>query len=410
MKRKIVDEGMNLDEFKGKQEFDKSLYQTAIINAEKKIQSNLDFLKDKFPQSSTNSNKYELNSNRANPGDNEPIEPGSNYGWTSSFWTGMLWLLHETSKDEQYLEYLDAQTKSFQDRIKAKEDVDTHDLGFLYSLTCVADYKIRGNEKSKEAALLAADHLMTRYVESAEIIQAWGDMNDPNQRGRMIIDCLMNIPLLYWSTEVTGDDKYAQAAYNHANKAAEYIVREDGTTYHTYFFDVETGEPRYGKTFQGYSDDSCWARGQAWGIYGFALSYAYTKDPEFLKLAQVVANYFLNRSPEDLVVYWDLIFNDGSGEPRDSSATAIAVCGLYELVKYIDDEEAKEYYTNAANLLLKALIENYSTSPEDDNDGLILHGVYSKPGNFGVDESNLWGDYFYLEALIRTTSNWNMYW
>lgn len=410
MKKQIRNEGMQIDAFKLKQDFDKEVYKKALNRANQKLKSNLALWGDKFPDSSTINNKYSLNIHGANPGSPISEEPGRNIGWTTGFWTGILFLLYENLGDDSYLNYLDNQIRTFIERAETKEDCKTHDIGFLYSLSCIADYKLRGNEESKEAALLAADILMERYVERANILQAWGDMNDPNQRGRMIIDCLMNLPLLYWASQVTGNQTYHDAAYKHAKNAANYIVREDGTTYHTFFFDTENGSPRFGKTFQGYSDDSCWARGEAWGIYGFTLSYLYTKDPDFLDLAKTLANYFLNRSPKDLVAYWDLIFNEENNEEKDSSATAIAVCGLFELTKHLTDEEEKRYFTNAGHLLLQALYENYSTKPEDNNDGLILHGVYSKPGNFGVDESNLWGDYFYLEALIRATTSWNLYW
>ena len=406
----VVNEGMKMEVFKNEPNFDKDVFQQAIKDAVSKVNSNLNIFTDKFPDSATIDNVYPLNTHTASPGD-EPIkEAGSNVGWTTSFWTGMLWLSYELTDDERYLRTLENHIQNFKERTEKEIDINTHDLGFLYSLSCVAAYKVTGNEAAKSAALTAADLMMRRYVEAAGIFQAWGDMNNPEERGRMIIDCLMNLPLLYWASEVTGKDIYKDCAYRHAQNALKYIVREDGTTYHTYFFDTETGAPKFGRTAQGYSDDSCWARGQAWGIYGFALSYIYTKDEKFLEMSKTLANYFLNRSPEDLVVYWDLIFQDGSGEERDSSSSAIAVCGLLELAKHLPESEEKQYYLNAANMILKSLYENYSTRNDEKSNALILHGVYGKPFNFGVDEGNLWGDYFYFEALARVTKNWNLYW
>ena len=359
MNRQIINEGMKTDAFKEKQIFNTVLYKTALDNASKKINYNLSIYGDKFPDSSSINNKYPLNVHTANPGDEPVEEKGRNLGWTTGFWTGMLWLMYETTSEHHYLEYLDSHIDTFLKRVEEDEDCKTHDLGFLYSLSCVAACKLRGDEKAKKASLLAADLLMESYVNKAGIFQAWGDMKDPTQSGRMIIDCLMNLSLLYWASEVTGNEKYSSYAYLHAKNALAYIVREDGTTFHTFFFDVNTGEPRFGKTFQGYSDDSCWARGEAWGIYGFTLSYLYTKDIEFLDMSKTLANYFLNRTPKDLVAYWDLIFDAESKQEKDSSAAAIVVCGLLEMVKHLSDEKEKEYYFNAANLLLSSLVTNF---------------------------------------------------
>ena len=152
---------------------------------------------------------------------------------------------------------------------------------------------------------------MERYFEKAGIIQAWGKLDRPSQRGRMIIDCRMNLPLLYWATEETRKPEYRRAAISHAQQSARYLIREDSSTYHTYYMDVESGEPRFGQTSQGYADHSCWSRGQAWAIYGMPLSYAYTKEETRAHDAERVTNYYLNRSPEDYVCYWDLIFTEG---------------------------------------------------------------------------------------------------
>ncbi len=334
-----------------------------------------------------------------------------NEDWTGSFWTGMVWLAYEVTGDERYRAAAESQLPSYQRRVEERIAIDTHDLGFLYSLSAVAAYRITGNEEAKRFALLAADLLAQRYFPEAEIIQAWGDLGDPEQRGRMIIDCLMNLPLLYWASEVTGDNRYASMARRHAQQSANYLVRADDTTYHTYYMDPRTGDPRYGNTHQGYADDSCWARGQAWGIYGFMLSYAYTEDEKFIRTAKRLADYFLTRLPEDGIVYWDLIFMDGDEQERDSSAAAIAVCGLLELAKRLPDADPdKARYANAAAAMLTALTDRYATKGHPDADGLLLHGVYNKPRGWGIDESTIWGDYFYFEALVRLRMDWRMYW
>jgi unsaturated chondroitin disaccharide hydrolase len=385
----------NIQRYQQKPDLSRKEIKQAIEFVLKKIDENLEEFTYKFPAPASKNNVYEAIEN--------------NY-WTTSFWTGMLWLAYEVTGDEKYRKVAEIQLQSFKKRIEEKIETDTHDLGFLYTLSCVAAYRITGSEEAKATALKAADELMTRYFEKAGIIQAWGNLEDPNQRGRMIIDCCMNLPLLYWASEVTGDKKYHNAAYSHVKQAEKYIVREDASTFHTFYMDVETGAPRFGKTAQGYSDDSCWARGQAWGIYGFPLSYIYTGDSELLDKTYRVANYFINRLPEDEVCYWDLVFTEGN-EEKDSSAAAIAVCGLMELTKHMPlSNENKTIYENAAMKILKSLIENYTTKETPESNGILLHSVYAKPDAKGIDECSIWGDYYYFEALVRASKDWKLYW
>jgi len=352
----------------------------------KKIDENLETFTYKFPSSASRGNVYDA---------------VDNTDWTACFWTGMLWLAYQNTKDEKYRKVAEIQLKSYQNRIEQRIATETHDLGFLYTLSCVFSYKLTGNVEAKRVALLAADVLMERYFEKAGIIQAWGSLDDPTQRGRMIIDCCMNLPLLYWASEQTGDPKYFNAARSHVRQAEKYIVRADASTFHTFYMDPETGAPRFGKTAQGFSDASCWARGQAWAIYGFPLSYAYTKDAELLDMTKKVANYYLNRLPEDEVCYWDLVFTSGD-EERDSSSVPIVACGLLELIKYLPESDPdRAIYEKASQKMLLSLSENYTTKDCPESNGILLHAVYAKPQGSGIDECNIWGDYYYFEALTR---------
>ncbi|MGV8978380.1 MAG: glycoside hydrolase family 88 protein [Cellulomonas sp.] len=336
---------------------------------------------------------------------------GANRGWTTSFWPGMLWLGWELTEDEQFRGAATANIASFAERAEKEIDLDTHDLGFLYTLACVAPWRLVSDERGRSAALLAADHLMTRFLEPAGIVQAWGGLDDVTQSGRTIIDSLMNMPLLYWASEQTGEDRYASAARRHTAQLRDHIIRPGGTTFHTFYWDPVTGEPLRGSTQQGYTDDSCWARGQAWGIYGFALNYRYTKDESFLDAARTCADYFLDHLPADGVAYWDLDFTDGDEQPRDSSAAAIAVCGLIELATWLPDGEARAHYRERAAWIRDALTADYSTAGHPESNALLLHGVYDWPSSVGVDEGTLWGDYFYLEALARAVlPDWTLYW
>ncbi|MFN8469624.1 MAG: glycoside hydrolase family 88 protein [Caldilineaceae bacterium] len=175
----------------------------------------------------------------APPRGGQPL--GSNFDWTPGFWTGMLWLAYELTGDERYRQGAEQQLPSYIDRLDRKIYVNTHDLGFLYTLSCVAPWRLTGSATALEAALAAADLLMVRYLDTAGIIQSWGDLDDPQQRGRAIVDSLMNMPLLYWATEVSGDGRFAAAAARHATQLRDRMVRPDNTTYHTFFWDPATG-------------------------------------------------------------------------------------------------------------------------------------------------------------------------
>ena len=365
---------------------------SAVTAALRTIDANLAEFGDRYPGDTTIDDRYRLRPGAGGRPD------GANVGWTTSFWPGMLWLAHELTGDERYRQAAAAHVAGFAERIASGTDVDTHDLGFLYTLSCVVPWRSTGDRTARGAALAAADHLLTRVLEPAGIIQAWGDMRDPRQQGRTIIDSLMNTPLLFWASETSGDPRYAAAARRHTTQLRDHILRPDDTTFHTFYWDPRTGAPLRGETEQGNADESCWARGQAWGIYGFALNHRHTGDASFLEASRRCADYFLAHLPADGIAYWDLEFSDGSDEERDSSAAAIAASGLLELAAGLADGER---YRIAAERILRSLIAGYSTAGHPYANALLRHGVYDKPKGVGVDEGTLWGDYFYLEALTR---------
>ncbi|MCR4618589.1 MAG: glycoside hydrolase family 88 protein [Lachnospiraceae bacterium] len=350
--------------------------------------------------------------------------PTENVDWTTGFWTGEIWIAYEYVKDhpEKYgpevLESLEGAAKvqmdSFLYRIENEIEVDHHDMGFLYSPSCVAGYKLIGSEVGHRAAILAADRLLRRYHPVGEFLQAWGPMDQP-ENYRLIIDCLNNLPLLYWAADETGDSKYREVADKHIHTALSNLIREDYSTWHTFFFDPVTGAPDHGATCQGYRDGSAWARGQAWGVYGLATAYRYTHREEYIDLFDHVLEYFIDHLPEDLVPFWDFEFSDGSKEPRDSSSASIAVCGMLEMSRHVPADKAALYREIAAKIL-KSLCDNYAVKDTSISNGLVLHSTYSNhsPYNtcnhYGVDECNIWGDYFYMEALIRLSKDWQQYW
>ncbi len=371
--------------------------QDALADALATIDANLKIFATRFPEDTTVGGTYPVRTREGSP-------DGANIGWTTSFWPGMLWLAFDVTGDERYEEAARSFVPSFVSRLDDRVDLETHDLGFLYTLGCVAAWRVAGDQGARGAALRAADHLMTRFLEPVGIIQAWGDLRNPEQRGRTIIDSLMNTPLLHWASVETGDRRYADAAGRHAAQVRDRMVRAEGSTFHTFYWDPETGEPIRGATEQGHSDDSCWARGQAWGIYGFAINSRLSGDATMLDASRRCADYFLHHLPTDRVPYWDLALEHGAGEPRDSSAAAIAATGLMELAAGLDasEPELAATYRGEGLAILVALATDYATGGAVGGKPLIERGVYDAPKNVGVDEGNLWGDYFYLESLVRT--------
>ena len=345
---------------------------------------------------------------------NDIYPPCENDQWTCGFWPGEVWLAWERTGEDCFKNTALTLVDSFDHRIRNHIEVDHHDMGFLYSPSCVAAWKLVGSEKGRDAAILAADQLISRFHEKGEFIQAWGELGAKDNY-RYIIDCLLNVPLLYWATEVTGDEKYANIAHRHVATCLKNSIRPDGSTYHTFFMDPVTGGPSHGATCQGYKDDSCWARGQAWGVYGTAISYRYTKKPEYLDAFRRVLAYYLERLPEDLIPYWDMTFTSGTEEPRDSSSASIVACGLLEAAKYVGEEEAAAWRKLAAQML-KSLADHYAVQEGPDGIGIVRHGTYSKKSPYntctpeGVDECVSWGDYFYMEALTRFVKDWELYW
>ncbi len=357
--------------------------------------ANLGYLQGKFPYSAAENGVYPITEN---------VE------WTTGFWTGILWLVYEHTGDEAIKEAALKHVDLFLERVEKRIDVDHHDLGFLYTPSCVSCYKLTGNETAKKAALKAADVLMERFREKPGFFQAWGQLGKKEDH-RLIIDCMLNIPLLYWASDITGDPRYKDAATRHFITSCNHVIREDASAYHTFYFDPETGAPLHGATRQGYSDTSAWARGQAWGIYGIALNYRHTRMNEAFPLYRGMTNYFLDRLPADDVCYWDLIFSDGSGQPRDTSAAAIAVCGMDEMDRWLpEDDPDKILYRRAAHRILRSLIQDHANKAHQPGQAMLLHGVYSWHSGKGVDVGNIWGDYFYTEALTRFLKAWDPYW
>ena len=336
-----------------------------------------------------------------------------NTQWTAGFWPGSIWLAYEATGDKMLRHAAQIHVQSFLNRIENRIETDHHDMGFLYSPSCVAAWKLVGDEDGRRAALLAADQLLERFHEKGQFIQAWGPMGEPGNY-RYIIDCLLNLALLFWASEESGDPRYREKALAHAHTTLANSIRPDHSTYHTFYMDPATGAPVRGATTQGYRDESAWARGQAWAIAGMALCYRNEGQTAYLDVFENLLAYYLEHLPDDLVPYWDLIFTAGD-EPRDLSSAAIVACGLLEMAGLVGEKRAGEM-RELARQMLGSLWRNYAVTDPAVSNGFLLHGTYSKKTPFnscrgeGVDECVTWGDYYYFEGLTRLSRQWAPYW
>ena len=308
--------------------------------------------------------------------------------WTGGFWIGLLWHAYKFSGDEKYKDEAFKWVK----RLECRRNVKTFDLGFLFYLSFVLGYEITKDSDLRKIALEAVGTLSTLFNEKTGFI--YDDfMINGKKAGRTIIDVMMNLRLLWWAYEETGDKSYYDVAYMHSKRTIDEFIRDDYSTVHVIDFDLESGEIIRKITGQGYNNESCWSRGQAWAIYGFTLAYKYTKDELFLRTAENLARYFIRNLPDDYVPYWD--FDDPKKEVRDSSAAAIASSALLDLSALSGNKEFKD----VAISILSSFCDNYLSGKEED--GILKHGCFHKPARIGVDESLIWGDYYFIEALIK---------
>lgn len=354
-----------------------------------KLQRQIPRFQNAFPSACTTDMKYRIKGND---------------DWTNGFWTAMMWQAYQVTNNSQFKTQAEEQLASFKQRLADYFVLNHHDIGFLYSLSAYAGYEITGSADDKQMVIEAADVLLNRFQEKGHFIQAWGDLGDPKEY-RLIIDSLLNLPLLFEASRISGELKYAQIGQQHYQQVITHIIRPDYSTYHTFYFDPATGAPLKGATHQGYSDNSCWARGQAWILLGMPLYRKFFKETDEKELYQQLLAYYLEHLPVDGIPYWDLIFTEEDQQPKDSSAAAIVACGLIEA-------EQQGYLTNGRDMargIIYRLGESYLTT--NNQEGLLQHGVYAYAEGKGVDEANLWGDYFFMEALMRLKyHDWQTYW
>lgn len=317
--------------------------------------------------------------------------------WTNGFHHAMLLLMYDATGYEPYLKIAEGCQELLEPALLDPVKMN-HDVGFLWHITNGLHYKITGDAHSCQVALRAADRLMARFNCRGEFIQAW---NGEGKHGWAIIDCMMNIPLLYWAERVTGMERYGFVARAHADKTLKHHIREDGSSRHIVEYDVHTGEFVQERGGQGYGEGSAWTRGQGWAIYGFALSYRHTGEEKYLETAKRVARFFMDSLPDDGLVPCDF---RSPAEPKyyDDSAAMIAACGMIEIAGHCQGEEAQQWLDHAL-YLLKTNVAAFANW-DDDCDAVMMKGTVA----YHFEKKNVhlcYTDYYLAEALYRLTGH-----
>lgn len=370
-----------------------------LSEAVEKITQKMDWVSDKTKEKIPYTTKEGTYDDRSieNPSGN--IADGLSW-WTNGFWGGMMWLMHHETGLDKYKEIAQISEQKL-DQAFIDFDGLHHDVGFMWLPTSVANYKVTGNKQSLKRAMHAANLLAGRFNLAGGFIRAWNDLEDSDTRGWAIIDCMFNIPLLYWASEVTNDPRFKQIAIKHADTVMNTFVRPDGSVHHIVEFDPFQGGVVKTYGGQGYENGSSWTRGQTWGLYGFMMSYRHTGKEEYLQTAKRIAHYFIANIPASGIIPVD--FRQPS-EPRleDDTAAAIAACGLIEIANAVGIHE-QELYMQAAIKLLRTLDEKRSDWSKD-NDAILQYGSAAYHNN-SHHHPIIYGDYYFIEAIFKLKGN-----
>jgi unsaturated chondroitin disaccharide hydrolase len=320
----------------------------------------------------------------------------SSRDWTSGFFPGELWYLYQYTRNNKWKAEAEKYTAKIE---REKTNGGTHDMGFKVYCSFGTGYNLTKNAHYKDVIIESAKTLSTRFNKTAGVIKSWDSRTQ--WKYPVIVDNMMNLELLFEASKLTGDKSFYNIAVSHANSTMKNHFRSDYSSYHVLDYDTTTaGNILQKTTHQGYSDESAWARGQAWGLYGFTMCYRETKNKAYLQQAEHIASFILKHPnmPADMVPYYDFNAPGIPDEPKDASAAAVIASGLYELSTY--SKNAKQYKA-AADKIVESLTNNYRSAIGENKGFLLLHSVGSKPGNSEIDVPLSYADYYYLEALLR---------
>jgi len=320
--------------------------------------------------------------------------------WCSGFYPGSLWYLYEETGDNELAKMAIARTMLLE---KEKYNTGTHDLGFMLYCSFGNGLRITGNKTYEEILLKGSESLLSRYNKTVGCIRSWdhGAWQFP-----VIIDNMMNLEFLFWAARQSGDSSIFQKCLSHADKTMAEHFRPDFSSFHVVDYDTITGNASSRKTHQGYSDESAWARGQAWGLYGFTVMFRETRMEKYLEQAVGIAEFLLNHPnlPDDKIPYWDFDAPDIAFAKRDASAAAITASALLELMEYVDEIKADRYFETAKTILLNLGSESYLAKEGENGNFLLKHSVGNLPGNSEVDVPLTYADYYFIEGLVRLKS------
>lgn len=317
--------------------------------------------------------------------------------WTSGFFPGSLWISYQLTGNEA----LKTEAERFSSFVEnAKYRTNTHDLGFILNCSYGHAYKVTNASKYKEVMIIGANTLMTRYNKNIGLIKSWDKIVGPWEFP-VIIDNMMNLEFLYEVGLITNNEEMIKAAISHADITLNNHFRKNNSSYHVLDYDSISGEVKAKETHQGYSHGSSWARGQAWGLYGFTMMYRYTKKPEYIEQAKNIAAFILQhqRLPKDLIPYWDFDAPNIPNEPRDASAAAVIASALLELSGYVND--GSMYFDAAETILRNLSSENYFAKTGENGFFILKHSTGNWPKKSEIDTPLSYADYYYLEALLR---------
>lgn len=357
--------------------------------------------RDKIPYTTGADGSYD---DRSDESRGWGMDDGLNW-WTNGFWGGIMWLLYQDTGEERYQEIAGISERKLEKCFDQYYGLH-HDVGFMYLPTAVADYRLTGNEEGRRIGMHAANLLAGRFNPVGKFIRAWNQNGDNDTRGWAIIDCLLNLSLLYWASEESGDPRFRQIAMMHADTVLANFLRPDGSVCHIVEFDPESGRMVKSCGGQGYGEGSSWTRGQGWAVYGFANSYTHTGKKEYLEAARKVADYCIANLPESGIIPVD--FRQPQ-EPawEDSCAACVIACGLLEVARHVSDSE-KEKYENAAVKILRAIAENRADWTENC-DAIVQNctGAYHSPEHHFT---MVYADYYFIEGLYKLAGIGRLLW